>query len=146
MCFFDLRNYNFFSLLLFYCKILKYQICYYFLYQGLSRVEYEAKKQVVADEITSRLEKKLFPGLRSSIDFMEVWTKTSGLFFSSSMSATSYIVKSKFENKSRWCDCTACLLAQLTTTGYKHKVSVCIGWNAWREILATHSFEHTPYY
>lgn len=43
-------------------------------WQGLSRIEYEAKKQVVADEIISRLEKKLFPGLRSSIDFIEVGT------------------------------------------------------------------------
>ncbi|XP_027363468.1 prolycopene isomerase, chloroplastic isoform X1 [Abrus precatorius] len=43
-------------------------------WEGLSKVEYEAKKQVVADEIISRLEKKLFPGLRSSIDFMEVGT------------------------------------------------------------------------
>ncbi|KAK7392737.1 hypothetical protein VNO78_21184 [Psophocarpus tetragonolobus] len=43
-------------------------------WEGLSRVEYEAKKQLVADEITSRLENKLFPGLRSSIDFMEVGT------------------------------------------------------------------------
>ncbi|TKY53199.1 Prolycopene isomerase [Spatholobus suberectus] len=43
-------------------------------WEGLSREEYEAKKQLVADEITSRLENKLFPGLRSSIDFMEVGT------------------------------------------------------------------------
>ncbi|KAK2454576.1 carotenoid isomerase [Trifolium repens] len=43
-------------------------------WQGLSRVEYEAKKQVVADEIISRLEKKLFPGLKSAIDFIEVGT------------------------------------------------------------------------
>ncbi|KAJ1423338.1 hypothetical protein SESBI_12551 [Sesbania bispinosa] len=43
-------------------------------WEGLSRVEYEAKKQLVADEIINRLEKKLFPGLRSSIDFMEVGT------------------------------------------------------------------------
>ncbi|KAI4348847.1 hypothetical protein L6164_009517 [Bauhinia variegata] len=41
-------------------------------WEGLSRMEYEAKKQLVVDEIISRLEKKLFPGLRSSIDFMEV--------------------------------------------------------------------------
>ncbi|KEH41810.1 carotenoid isomerase [Medicago truncatula] len=44
-------------------------------WQGLSRIDYEAKKQVVADEIISRLEKKLFPGLRSSIDFIEVELK-----------------------------------------------------------------------
>ncbi|KAG4982512.1 hypothetical protein AAZX31_10G082500 [Glycine max] len=43
-------------------------------WEGLSRADYEAKKQLVADEITSRLENKLFPGLRSSIDFMEVGT------------------------------------------------------------------------
>ncbi|XP_020233134.1 prolycopene isomerase, chloroplastic isoform X2 [Cajanus cajan] len=43
-------------------------------WEGLTREEYEAKKQLVADEITSRLENKLFPGLRSSIDFMEVGT------------------------------------------------------------------------
>ncbi|KAJ1432907.1 Prolycopene isomerase [Sesbania bispinosa] len=43
-------------------------------WEGLSRVEYEAKKQLVADEIINRLEKKLFPGLRSSIDFLEVGT------------------------------------------------------------------------
>ncbi|XP_061375943.1 prolycopene isomerase, chloroplastic-like isoform X1 [Gastrolobium bilobum] len=43
-------------------------------WEGLSGVEYEAKKQHIADEITSRLEKKLFPGLRSSINFMEVGT------------------------------------------------------------------------
>ncbi|KAL2327320.1 hypothetical protein Fmac_020747 [Flemingia macrophylla] len=43
-------------------------------WEDLSREEYEAKKQLVADEITSRLENKLFPGLRSSIDFMEVGT------------------------------------------------------------------------
>ncbi|WJX17798.1 prolycopene isomerase [Trifolium repens] len=44
-------------------------------WKGLSRIEYEAKKQVVADEIISRLEKKLFPGLRSAIDFIEVGTR-----------------------------------------------------------------------
>ncbi|CAK7342139.1 unnamed protein product [Dovyalis caffra] len=41
-------------------------------WEGLSTKEYEAKKKVVADDIISRLEKKLFPGLRSSITFMEV--------------------------------------------------------------------------
>lgn len=46
-----------------------------FLFQGLSRIEYEAKKQVVTDEIISRLEKKLFPGLKSSIEFIEVKLK-----------------------------------------------------------------------
>ncbi|CAJ1967331.1 unnamed protein product [Sphenostylis stenocarpa] len=43
-------------------------------WEGLPRVEYEAKKQLVAEEIISRLENKLFPGLGSSIDFMEVGT------------------------------------------------------------------------
>ncbi|XP_058771286.1 prolycopene isomerase, chloroplastic-like isoform X3 [Vicia villosa] len=43
-------------------------------WKGLSKIEYEAKKQVVADEIISRLEKKLFPGLKSSIEFIEVGT------------------------------------------------------------------------
>ncbi|XP_057424941.1 prolycopene isomerase, chloroplastic isoform X1 [Lotus japonicus] len=43
-------------------------------WKGLSVEEYEAKKQLVADEIISRLEKKLFPGLRSSIDFIEIGT------------------------------------------------------------------------
>ncbi|XP_011047132.1 PREDICTED: prolycopene isomerase, chloroplastic-like [Populus euphratica] len=41
-------------------------------WEGLSTEDYEAKKKVVANEIISRLEKKLFPGLRSSITFMEV--------------------------------------------------------------------------
>ncbi|KAG6744929.1 hypothetical protein NC652_036394 [Populus alba x Populus x berolinensis] len=41
-------------------------------WEGLSTKDYEAKKKVVADEIISRLEKKLFPGIRSSIAFMEV--------------------------------------------------------------------------
>lgn len=43
-------------------------------WQGLPRKEYEEKKQLVADEIIRRLEKKLFPGLKSSIAFMEVGT------------------------------------------------------------------------
>ncbi|KAI5560667.1 hypothetical protein POPTR_016G066000v4 [Populus trichocarpa] len=41
-------------------------------WEGLSTKDYEAKKKVAADEIISRLEKKLFPGIRSSIAFMEV--------------------------------------------------------------------------
>jgi len=36
---------------------------------------------VVADEIISRLEKKLFPGLRASIDFIEVKLKPLTSFF-----------------------------------------------------------------
>ncbi|KAJ9565037.1 hypothetical protein OSB04_001003 [Centaurea solstitialis] len=43
-------------------------------WQGLSTKEYEAKKELVADKIISRLEKKLFPGLKSSIEFKEVGT------------------------------------------------------------------------
>ncbi|XP_024030602.1 prolycopene isomerase, chloroplastic isoform X2 [Morus notabilis] len=43
-------------------------------WEGLSRKEYEEKKELVANEIISRLEKKLFPGLLSSIDFKEVGT------------------------------------------------------------------------
>ncbi|KAG2686790.1 hypothetical protein I3760_09G023500 [Carya illinoinensis] len=43
-------------------------------WEGLPRKDYEAKKEIVADEIIRRLEKKLFPGLRSSIVFMEVGT------------------------------------------------------------------------
>lgn len=40
--------------------------------QGISQKDYEAKKELVADEIISRLEKKLFPGLKKSIVFKEV--------------------------------------------------------------------------
>ncbi|KAF5180293.1 Carotene isomerase [Thalictrum thalictroides] len=43
-------------------------------WQGLPRKEYEAKKELVADGIISRLEKKLFPGLKSSIVFKEIGT------------------------------------------------------------------------
>ncbi|KAL4558440.1 hypothetical protein LXL04_036640 [Taraxacum kok-saghyz] len=43
-------------------------------WQGLSTKDYEAKKELVADKIISRLEKKLFPGLKSSIEFKEVGT------------------------------------------------------------------------
>lgn len=38
----------------------------------MSQKDYEKKKELVADEIISRLEKKLFPGLRSSIVLKEV--------------------------------------------------------------------------
>jgi prolycopene isomerase len=41
-------------------------------WQGLSRNEYEGKKEVVANEIIRRLEKKLFPGLQDSIVLKEV--------------------------------------------------------------------------
>lgn len=41
--------------------------------QGLSSADYNTKKELIADEIISRLEKKLFPGLKSSILFKEVW-------------------------------------------------------------------------
>lgn len=43
-------------------------------WEGLPPKDYEAKKVLVADEIIRRLEKKLFPGLRSSIVFLEVGT------------------------------------------------------------------------
>ncbi|RLM70097.1 carotenoid isomerase 1 [Panicum miliaceum] len=41
-------------------------------WEGLSRKEYEEKKEVVANEIIRRLEKKLFPGLQDSIVLKEV--------------------------------------------------------------------------
>nr|CAB3491813.1 unnamed protein product [Digitaria exilis] len=41
-------------------------------WEGLSRKEYEDKKEVVANEIIRRLEKKLFPGLQDSIVLKEV--------------------------------------------------------------------------
>lgn len=43
-------------------------------WEGLSRKDYEAKKALVAGKIIKRLEKKLFPGLESSIVFQEVGT------------------------------------------------------------------------
>lgn len=43
-------------------------------WKGISQKDYEAKKELVADEIISRLEKKLFPGLKKSIVFKEVGT------------------------------------------------------------------------
>ncbi|KAM7261959.1 hypothetical protein ACFE04_021036 [Oxalis oulophora] len=43
-------------------------------WEGLSRKDYEAKKELVADQLIRRLEKKLFPGLKSSIIFKEVGT------------------------------------------------------------------------
>ncbi|KAL2894651.1 Prolycopene isomerase chloroplastic [Bienertia sinuspersici] len=39
---------------------------------GLSPTDYNTKKELIADEIISRLEKNLFPGLKSSIIFKEV--------------------------------------------------------------------------
>ncbi|CAL5431853.1 unnamed protein product [Camellia sinensis] len=41
-------------------------------WEGLSQGNYEAKKELVADKIISRLENKLFPGLKSSIVFKEL--------------------------------------------------------------------------
>ncbi|KAF2289586.1 hypothetical protein GH714_037310 [Hevea brasiliensis] len=41
-------------------------------WEELPPKDYQAKKELVANVIISRLEKKLFPGLRSSIYFMEV--------------------------------------------------------------------------
>ncbi|KAD6119918.1 hypothetical protein E3N88_11189 [Mikania micrantha] len=43
-------------------------------WQGLSTKDYEIKKELVADKIISRLENKLFPGLKASIEFKEVGT------------------------------------------------------------------------
>ncbi|KAK8542145.1 hypothetical protein V6N13_137283 [Hibiscus sabdariffa] len=43
-------------------------------WKGLSPKDYEAKKELIAEEIIGRLEKKLFPGLKSSIVFKEVGT------------------------------------------------------------------------
>ncbi|KAK4759601.1 hypothetical protein SAY87_022732 [Trapa incisa] len=43
-------------------------------WEGLPRSEYEVKKKRVADLIVRRLEETLFPGLKSSITFMEVGT------------------------------------------------------------------------
>ncbi|KAA3466752.1 prolycopene isomerase, chloroplastic [Gossypium australe] len=43
-------------------------------WEGLPPKDYEAKKELIADEIIRRLEKKLFPGLKSSIVFKEVGT------------------------------------------------------------------------
>ncbi|KAL2900911.1 Prolycopene isomerase chloroplastic [Bienertia sinuspersici] len=40
-------------------------------WQGLSPADYNTKKELIADEIISRLEKNLFPGLKSSIIFKE---------------------------------------------------------------------------
>ncbi|KAL9235951.1 hypothetical protein vseg_010669 [Gypsophila vaccaria] len=41
-------------------------------WQGLSPSDYNRKKELIADKIISRLEAKLFPGLKSSITFKEV--------------------------------------------------------------------------
>ncbi|KAK8546232.1 hypothetical protein V6N12_027027 [Hibiscus sabdariffa] len=43
-------------------------------WKGLSPKDYEVKKELIAEEIIGRLEKKLFPGLKSSIVFKEVGT------------------------------------------------------------------------
>ncbi|KAG0497554.1 hypothetical protein HPP92_002245 [Vanilla planifolia] len=43
-------------------------------WQGLARKEYEQKKEHVADKIITRLENKLFPGLKESIVLKEVGT------------------------------------------------------------------------
>ncbi|XP_009797222.1 prolycopene isomerase, chloroplastic isoform X1 [Nicotiana tabacum] len=43
-------------------------------WEGLSLKDYEAKKELVAERIIGRLEKTLFPGLKSSIVFKEVGT------------------------------------------------------------------------
>ena len=49
-------------------------ICFLFkivVFQGLSPADYNKKKELIADEIISRLESKLFPGLKSSRLFKE---------------------------------------------------------------------------
>ncbi|KAK1271975.1 hypothetical protein QJS04_geneDACA012927 [Acorus gramineus] len=43
-------------------------------WKGLPQKDYDEKKELVADEIIGRLEKKLFPGLKNSIVFKEVGT------------------------------------------------------------------------
>ncbi|CAI9765922.1 unnamed protein product [Fraxinus pennsylvanica] len=43
-------------------------------WEGLSSKDYEAKKEIVAEKIINRLEKKLFPGLKSSNVFKEIGT------------------------------------------------------------------------
>ncbi|CAA6658460.1 unnamed protein product [Spirodela intermedia] len=43
-------------------------------WKGLSPKEYEEKKRRISDQIITRLENKLFPGLKSSILFEEVWS------------------------------------------------------------------------
>ncbi|KAE8713147.1 Prolycopene isomerase [Hibiscus syriacus] len=43
-------------------------------WKGLPPKDYEAKKELIAEEVIERLEKKLFPGLKSSIVFKEVGT------------------------------------------------------------------------
>ncbi|KAG1333887.1 putative Prolycopene isomerase 1, chloroplastic [Cocos nucifera] len=43
-------------------------------WKGLSRKDYEEKKELVANKIISRLENKLFPGLKSSVVLKEVGT------------------------------------------------------------------------
>jgi hypothetical protein len=48
-------------------------LCFH-LWQGLPRKEYEQKKELVANEIIRRLEKKLFPGLQDSIVLKEVYS------------------------------------------------------------------------
>lgn len=41
-------------------------------WKGLAQKDYDAKKELVADEIINRLENKLFPGLKQSIAFKEI--------------------------------------------------------------------------
>ncbi|KAH9674213.1 prolycopene isomerase [Citrus sinensis] len=44
-------------------------------WEGLAQKDYDAKKELVADEIINRLENKLFPGLKQSIAFRELWPR-----------------------------------------------------------------------
>ncbi|KAK8942106.1 hypothetical protein KSP40_PGU009579 [Platanthera guangdongensis] len=48
--------------------------CHHFILEDLSPKEYREKKELVADEIITRVEKKLFPGLKNSIVLKEVGT------------------------------------------------------------------------
>lgn len=43
-------------------------------WQSLSAEEYERRKEDVADQICSRIEKAILPGLRGAIRLCEVWT------------------------------------------------------------------------
>lgn len=50
-------------------------------WKGLSQKDYNIKKEAVADEIVSRLEKTLFPGLKGAITFKEVGTPKTHMRF-----------------------------------------------------------------
>lgn len=50
-------------------------------WKGLSQKDYNIKKEAVADEIVSRLEKTLFPGLKEAVTFKEVGTPKTHMRF-----------------------------------------------------------------